>query len=110
MTIAVDITTSSPTWKQIASQPQADQDKFNAWAKSVAAHEKLHYDTYKTGFEGMKTGSTGPTESECDTQYEALRNAIEPLQDTIDKTQQPAPLAAPGGMIKVPSSGVPARP
>jgi hypothetical protein len=107
LSIDVDITTSSPTWKQIGSQPKADQDKFNAWAKSVAAHEKLHYDTYKTGFDGMKAGITGPTEADCDAQYEKLRNAIEPLQDAIDKNQQPAALAAPGGMIKVPSSGVP---
>jgi predicted secreted Zn-dependent protease len=108
LSIEVDITTSSPTWKQIATQPKADQDKFNAWAKSVAAHEKLHYDTYKKGFDGMKTAITGPTEADCDGQYKTARDAIEPLQDAIDANQQPAPLAAPGGMIKVPSSGVPA--
>lgn len=102
LAITVTITVSVPTWKQLASQPKADQDKFNAWAKSVAAHEELHYKVYKDGFDKMPTVITGPTEADCDSQYDTQFAQMETDQDPIDKNQQPAALAAPGGIIKVP--------
>jgi hypothetical protein len=105
MSIAIDVTVAVPTWKQKASQPKADQDKFDAWAASVSAHEEKHFKIYNDGFNKMKTLITGPTEEECDTQYEAQKTQMETDQDVVDEpANQPAPLAAPGGMIKVPAT------
>jgi hypothetical protein len=103
MTIEIDVTVAVPTWKQRGTQPEADQKKFDAWAASVAAHEERHFKIYNDGFNKMKTLITGPTEADCDSQYDAQKAQMETDQDVVDEpANQPAPLAAPGGMIKVP--------
>ncbi|MBL8113900.1 MAG: DUF922 domain-containing protein [Acidobacteria bacterium] len=104
VTFTIVLTTVLPTWTTIDSQPKADQDKFNAWRASVVVHEKRHVDIYKTEFAKLKTQVVGPKDTDITTQADAVDDAAEAAQVAFDAVAatQPAPLAAPGGMTKVP--------
>lgn len=104
VTFTIVLTTVLPSWTTIASQPKADQDKFNTWKASVAVHEKKHVDIYKTEYAKLKTAVVGPTDADITTQSDAVDNNAEAEQIKFDAVAatQPAPLAQPGGMTKVP--------
>ncbi|HTJ46334.1 MAG TPA: DUF4157 domain-containing protein [Kofleriaceae bacterium] len=108
ITYNIPIKTSLPKWTNLAKQPAGDQKKFNDWVASVAAHEKQHFDLFKTGYETLKTSVIGPTRADCDKQFDEVEKAVKKSQDDFDNKSQPAPLPAPGGMIKVPPT--PANP
>jgi hypothetical protein len=95
--------TMLPEWPQKAQQPQGDQAKFTAWRDSVSAHEAQHRAIYKTELAKLKTQVIGPTLADVDTQEAAVEAAAETAQDAFDASNQPAPLAAPGGIEKVPN-------
>jgi len=100
--IDAPLVTMLPAWPQKARQPQADQAKFDAWRASVEAHETTHRDIYKREYPKFKTAIVGPDEKAGDAQFKAVSAAAEAAQDAFDASSQPAPLAAPGGIIQVP--------
>jgi hypothetical protein len=99
--IKYDLATMLPAWPQKASQPQADQAKFDAWRGSVSDHEKGHRDIYKRELVKERQQVIGPKQSDIDTQIAAVEDAAEKQQDAWDAAGQPAPLAVPGGIEKV---------
>ena len=104
VTFTIVLTTSLPSWKNIATQPQEHKDKFNTWKASVAVHEAKHVDIYKTEYAKLKSGVTGPTDADITTQADAIDTAADAAQTTFDanKATQPAGLPIPGGVVKVP--------
>ena len=96
--------TMLPDWPQKGTQPAADQAKFDAWKGSVATHEGQHRQIYKTEYAKLKTAVIGPKESDVDAQSQVVVDNAEKAQDAFDASNQPAPLAAPGGIEKVKSS------
>jgi len=109
ITYTVPINQALPTWKQLASQPAADQAKFKAWVASVAVHEQKHFDIYKNGYNQLKAkvgALKGPSEADCDEQFKLVDTQVKKDQKDFDddKSKQPAPLAIPGGVEKVQSA------
>jgi len=104
-TFTTKITTSTPTWKQRATAKPEEQQKFDAWVASVAAHEAGHVKIYTEGLAKLKTAVTGPKDTDCDAQSDAIVAAYNLLQVQFDATSQPAPLPAPGGTTKIGPDG-----
>ena len=71
-----------------------------------------HAKIYTDGYAALKTEVVGPSAAECETQFKKVDTQVDKDQKAFDadKSKQPAPLAAPGGITKVPSSGVPQQP
>jgi hypothetical protein len=89
------LTMSLPTWTNKASQPQAEQTKFDTWAASVRAHEDRHEQIYRLEYAKMKTAVVGPTEADCDKQSAVIDANAEAEQTKFDAANQPAGLAIP---------------
>ncbi|MBE7452608.1 MAG: DUF4157 domain-containing protein [Kofleriaceae bacterium] len=105
VTITVTITTTVPTWKQRDKAPPEHQKKFDAWAASVKVHEDAHAKIYKDGHAKLKDLlKQCADEAACDAAVDAQIEALEKDQAAFDadKSKQPAPLAIPGGVQKVP--------
>ncbi len=101
VTIPITLTTSLPEWPAKSKQPKEDQAKFDAWLASVTEHEKRHEQCYRTKFQEKKAQFLkGPDEDKLDAQLTELSDSVDKDQDVVDQNQ-PAPLAAPGGMEKV---------
>jgi hypothetical protein len=111
-TFTATITTKLPSWKQYASASAEEKRKFDAWLASVKVHEARHAKIYTDGYAALKTEVVGPSAAECETQFKKVDTQVDKDQKAFDadKSKQPAPLAAPGGITKVPSSGVPQQP
>ena len=111
-TFTATITTKLPSWKQYASASAEEKRKFDAWLASVKVHEARHAKIYTDGYAALKTEVVGPSAAECETQFKKVDTQVDKDQKAFDadKSKQPAPLAAPGGITKVPSAGVPQQP
>lgn len=109
-TFTAVITTSLPTWKQYATGSDIDRANFDKWAASVRVHEARHAKVFLDGYAKLRTEVKGPTADDCEAQFTKVDTqvAADHVKFDADKSQQPASLPPPGGVIKVPSSGVPA--
>lgn len=111
-TFTATITTKLPTWKQYANASTEEKGKFDAWLASVKTHEAQHAKIYTDGYAKLKTEVKGPTAADCEAQFKVVDKQVDKDQKAFDadKSKQPAKLAAPGGITKVPSAGVPQQP
>ncbi|HVV87962.1 MAG TPA: DUF922 domain-containing protein, partial [Kofleriaceae bacterium] len=109
-TFTATITTKLPKWKQYGAASDDEKKRFDAWLASVKTHEATHAKIFVDGYAKLKTSVKGPTADDCAAQFKTVDEQVDKDQKAFDadKSKQPAPLAAPGGVTKVPSSGVPA--